>query len=108
VDGDELSGAAGPHPSNQNPPPRILGINCDPHAAFLATIQGGAVVDGLPERLKPPEGMELGDRLLEFVDEVRRVIGQVGPSRVGLLLPESRPPSMVTSSLSSHPGSLTE
>jgi len=89
VDGDETSGTAALDSANQNASARILGVNCDPHAAFLAAVQGGAVVDGLPERLKPPEGMELGDRLLEFVDEVRRVIGRVGPSRVGMLLPES-------------------
>jgi hypothetical protein len=75
--------------SDRATPVRVLGVNCDPHAAFLVTVQGGAVVDGLPERLRPPEGMELGDRLLEFVDEVRRVLGQVDPLRVGILLPES-------------------
>jgi hypothetical protein len=68
---------------------RILGINCDPHAAFLAVVEGNVVVAGLPERLKPPEGMELGDRLLEFIDEVRRSVGEIGPSRIGLLQPES-------------------
>ncbi|MHB8458410.1 MAG: hypothetical protein ACYDBS_12095 [Acidimicrobiales bacterium] len=68
---------------------RFLGVNCDPHAAFLAAVEDGAVVADLPERLKPPEGMELGDRLLEFIDEVRRALGKVGPSRIGLLQPES-------------------
>jgi len=68
---------------------RFLGVNCDPHAAFLAAVEDGVVVDDLPERLKPPEGMELGDRLLEFIDEVRRALGEVGPSRIGLLQPES-------------------
>ena len=64
-------------------------MNCNPHAAFLTVVEGNVVVDGLPERLKPPEGMELGDRLLEFIDEVRRSLGEIGPSRIGLLQPES-------------------
>jgi len=70
-------------------PERLLGINCDPHAAFLAVVQGGVIVAGMPERMKPPEGLDLSSRLLEFINEVRRVLGEVSPVRVGLLLPES-------------------
>jgi hypothetical protein len=72
-----------------NPTMRALGVNCDPHAAYVAVVEDGAVVTGLPERLIPPSGLELGGRLLEFVDEVRRDFGQMAPERIGLLLPES-------------------
>lgn len=67
-----------------------LGVNCDPHAAYLAVVEDGRVLAGFPERLRPSTGLELGDRLLEFVSEVRRTFGAISPSRIGLLLPEGR------------------
>lgn len=50
------------------------------------------MLDGFPERLRPPASMEQGERLLEFIDEVRRMLGRVNPVGIGLLLPESGTP----------------
>ncbi|WP_420451959.1 hypothetical protein [Ilumatobacter sp.] len=69
---------------------RVLGANCSTRAVNVAVVQDGNVLDGLPERLRPAQGIELGDRLLEFIDDVARLLAQVRPDRVALLLPEAQ------------------
>jgi hypothetical protein len=68
---------------------RVLGAACSTEAVNLAVAVNGEVVDGLPERLRPAHGVELGERLLEFIEDVARALAQVRPDRVALLLPEA-------------------
>ena len=70
----------------------VVGVNCTPHEAYPAVVDAGAVLDATPERLRPAHGIELGERLLEFIDEVRRVLARVAPTRIGLLLANPLPP----------------
>jgi hypothetical protein len=67
----------------------ILGINCTTSAAFLAVCVDAAIADGYTERLKPPAGLEAGESLIEFAEAVRRVLREVQPERVILLMPET-------------------
>jgi len=66
---------------------RILGINCTSAYTYLAVAEDGALLDGLPERLEPPSG-EVSERLSGFLDAFERVLVEVQPSVVCLLLPE--------------------
>ena len=75
---------------HQNVAMRVLGVSCSTEAVNLAVAEGGEIVDGLPERLRPAQGVELGERLLEFIDDAARVLAQVKPVRVALLMPESQ------------------
>ena len=69
---------------------RILGINCTPHEAYFAVSEDGSILGRMPERLRPPAGLEVGERLVEFIGDVRNVLGQIQPDRVAMLLPEIR------------------
>lgn len=71
-------------------PVRVLGINCTSNEAYVALLEDGVVLDGYPERLRLPGGVEGGEGLLEFIDEVRRTLAQARPDHVVLLLPEGR------------------
>ena len=71
---------------------RTLGVNCDRRRAYLAVAEDGAVADGYPAKLEPPSGLDQGERLLEFIDDVARALTQIGPDRVALLLPEASGP----------------
>lgn len=68
----------------------MLGVTCSTGEVNLVVVVDGEVIDGLPERLRPAQGIELGERLLEFIDDVARVLAQVKPDRIALLLPESQ------------------
>lgn len=66
----------------------MLGAACSTGEVNLAVVADGHVLDGFPERLRPAQGIELGERLLEFIEDVARVLAQVKPDRIALLLPE--------------------
>ncbi len=68
---------------------RVLGFNCGSREAYLAADDDGEIVDGLTERLQPPVGLEAGEALTEFIDSVRRVLREVKPDRIEILLPET-------------------
>jgi len=69
---------------------RVLGVSCSTKVLNIAVAENGEIVDGLPERLQPAQGIEAEDRLLEFIEEVARMLAQVSPDRIGLLLPEAQ------------------
>lgn len=69
---------------------RVLGVNCTPHGAYLAVAEEGVILPGHPDQLKPPAGLEVGGRLLEFISDIRNVLAQIKPDRVGLLLAEPK------------------
>lgn len=69
---------------------RVLGVHCSAKDAYLTVVDDGTVVDGLPERLRLPSGIESGERLLEFLEEVRRTLGEVCPAHVVILQPEGK------------------
>ena len=69
---------------------RVLGATCSTAEVHLVVVTDGQVLDGLPERLRPAQGIEMGERLLEFIEDVARVLAQVKPDRIALLLPETQ------------------
>jgi hypothetical protein len=68
---------------------RVLGLSYKSTDGYLAVVEGGVVVAGLTERIQSISGLEAGEGLVEYVDTVRRVLREVSPARVGLLLPET-------------------
>jgi hypothetical protein len=69
---------------------RTLGVNCSSKHAFLTLAEDGEIVATNPERLEPP-GTEESERLRGFYHAFRRVLADLRPDRVCLLLPESNP-----------------
>jgi hypothetical protein len=69
---------------------RTLGVNCSSKHAFLALAEDGEIVAARPEQLEPP-GTEESERLRGFYHAFRRVLADLRPDRVCLLLPESSP-----------------
>jgi len=68
---------------------RVIGINCDSSAIYVAVVENGKVSEGRPERVLIPEGLELEDQLLAIFDDVGRVMDEIVPDRIVLLRPES-------------------
>jgi len=68
---------------------RVLGVSCSSRETYLAVDDDGTILDGLTERLQPSSGLEAGEGLTEFIDSVRRVLREVTPDRVAVLLPET-------------------
>lgn len=67
---------------------KVLGVNATSTHIFLATIENGAVIPGLPERLDIPNGVSLNSDLLAMRDEIRRRITQIAPDAMAVLFGE--------------------
>jgi hypothetical protein len=67
---------------------RVMGINCDNAAVYIAVVEDGDVSEGRPERILIPEGLEREDQLGAVFDDVGRVMDEIAPDRIILLRPE--------------------
>jgi hypothetical protein len=70
------------------PPMTTLGTSCSVDAIFLAVVRDGRILEGFPERLIAPKLMEEGERLSAILGDVERVIGEVQPNNIRILMPE--------------------
>lgn len=69
---------------------RTLGVNCSSKYAFLALAEDDELVPVIPERYEPPSG-ESSERLDGFFEGFGRILADLRPAEVGLLLPEQNP-----------------
>jgi hypothetical protein len=65
-----------------------LGVNCRRDAILLAVARDGELVDGLPEKLTAPALLEETERLPAMLDAIARVLAEVRPAVVRVLMPE--------------------
>lgn len=55
---------------------------------FLAVAEDGSIADGFPEKLAAPALLEAPERLQDLSDDLVRVLAEVSPSDVRILMPE--------------------
>jgi len=82
------------NPSDQRggaqPSRGVLGVACTSTATYLATCLQGVIVEGMPDRLTPPVGIEAGGDLWAFMDQVTGALATIKPRLIVLLLPEEQ------------------
>jgi hypothetical protein len=67
---------------------RVLGVACSKEEAFLALALDGALIADIHEKLVTARVLEETERLQAMQDDVGRVLAEVRPDRVQILLPE--------------------
>src|SRR6266849_4745093 len=67
---------------------RVLGVWCTQSEILLAVAVDGKLVDGYTEKLEAPELLEASERLVGLLDRTSRVLEEVGPGTVRVLMPE--------------------
>lgn len=65
-----------------------LGVECRKDRVLLAVARDGALVDGYAERLDTPSMMEQAERLQGILDAAMRVLAEVRPDVIRILMPE--------------------
>jgi hypothetical protein len=55
---------------------------------MLALAENGNLVDDEHQRLQAPAGLELSERLQAMLDDIRRMLAEVEPDDVRILMPE--------------------
>ncbi len=68
--------------------PTVLGVNCRKDEVFFAVARDGVLVDGLVERLQAPALLEETERLKAMLDDVSRILEDLKPDSVHILMPE--------------------
>jgi hypothetical protein len=69
---------------------RVLGVWCKKDAIMLAIADDGELVDDPHQRLQAPALLERSERLRAILDDVKRVLAEVEPDEVRVLMPETR------------------
>jgi hypothetical protein len=67
---------------------RVLGVWCKKEAVMLAVSEDGKLVDDPHQRLQAAALLEATERLRAVEDDVRRVLTEVEPDCVRVLMPE--------------------
>jgi hypothetical protein len=67
---------------------RALGVVCSKDTIFLAVAERGMVVADRHERLDAAKVLEETERLQAMQDDVARMLVEVGPTQVRVLMPE--------------------
>jgi hypothetical protein len=67
---------------------RVLGVWCTQSEILLAVAVDGKLIDGFTEKLDAPELLEASERLMGLLDRTNRMLEEVGPGNVRVLMPE--------------------
>jgi hypothetical protein len=67
---------------------RVLGIACKKDELFLAVVESGELLDDPHQRIQSAALHEETERLRAVLDDMRRVIAEVDPDQVRILMPE--------------------
>ncbi len=65
-----------------------LGVNCKKDEMLIAVARDGELVDGVVEKLKAPALLEETERLKAMLDDIERVLEELRPDAVRILMPE--------------------
>jgi hypothetical protein len=68
--------------------PRSLGVWCKKDEVMLAVAEDGALVHDPHQRLQAPALLERTERLSAMLDDFRRMLAEVEPDEVRILMPE--------------------
>ena len=69
---------------------RVLGVWCKKDAIMLAIAEDRELVDDPHQRLQAPALLERSERLHALLDGIRRMLAEVEPDAVRILMPEQR------------------
>jgi hypothetical protein len=67
----------------------VVAFNCSKDDAHVAIVEGGAVVDTQPDRIKLAVALDPDEQLVAFHETIRQTLAELNPARTGILLAES-------------------